>query len=100
MENNQKKLSLQILAVIATSKLAEKAAEMFKKDNMPLQYRFNAEGTASSEIMDMLGFGSVDKCMLVSIVPKQFSKVMLKQLHTELKLDTINSGIAFTMPIN
>jgi len=100
MENNQKKISLQFLAVIATSKLAEKAAEMFKKDNMPLQYRFNAEGTASSEIMDMLGFGSVDKCMLLSIVPKHFSKAMLKQLHTELKLDTINSGIAFTVPIN
>ena len=100
MENNQKKLSIQILAVIATSKLAEKAAEMFKKDNMPLQYRFNAEGTASSEIMDMLGFGTVDKCMLVSIVPKQLSGTMLKQLHTELKLDTVNSGIAFTVPIN
>lgn len=100
MDNNQKKLSLQFLAVIATSKLAEKAAEMFKRDNMPLQYRFNAEGTASSEIMDMLGFGIVDKCMLLSIVPKQFSKAMLKQLHTELKLDTVNSGIAFTVPIN
>ena len=100
MENNQKKLSFQLLTVITTPKLAEKTAEMFKKGALPLQYRFNAEGTASSEIMDMLGLGSTDKCVLVSMVPKHLSGVILDKLHSELHLDTVNSGIAFTIPLN
>ena len=47
----EKKASFQLLTVITTPKLAERAAEMFKKGALPLQYRFSAEGTASSEIM-------------------------------------------------
>lgn len=100
MDNNQKKLSFQLLTVITTPKLAEKTEELFKKGALPLQYRFSAEGTASSEMMDMLGLGSIDKCVLVSMVPKHLSGVILGKLHSELRLDTVNSGIAFTIPIN
>ena len=39
----EKKVSFQLLTLITTPKLAEKAAEMFKKGALPLQYRFNAE---------------------------------------------------------
>ena len=100
MENSQKNLSFQLLTVITTPKLAEKTAEMFKKGALPLQYRFNAEGTASSDIMDMLGLGSIDKCVLVSMVPKNLSGVILGKLHSELQLNSVNSGIAFTIPLN
>lgn len=100
MENSQKKLSFQLLTVITTPKLAEKTAEMFKKGALPLQYRFSAEGTASSDIMDMLGLGSIDKCVLVSMVPKHLSGIILDKLHSELQLDSVNSGIAFTIPLN
>ncbi|MFR7758559.1 MAG: hypothetical protein ACLU3G_05665 [Christensenellales bacterium] len=59
----EKKASFQLLAVITAPKLAERAAEMFKKGALPLQYRFSAEGTASSEIMDMLGLeASIKAC--------------------------------------
>lgn len=100
MESSQKKLSFQLLTVITTPKLAEKTAEMFKKGALPLQYRFSAEGTASSDIMDMLGLGSIDKCVLVSMVPKHLSGIILDKLHSELQLDSVNSGIAFTIPLN
>lgn len=100
MENNNVKLSFQLLTVITTPKLAEKTADLFKKSSLPLHYRFGAEGTASSEIMDMLGLGSIDKCVLICPVPKPLSGLILKKLHTELKLDTVNSGIAFTVPVN
>lgn len=100
MDNNQKKSSFQLLTVITTPKLADKTAEMLKQACLPLQYRFNAEGTAPSEIMDLLGLGSIDKCVLIAMVPKHFSGVILKKLHTELQLDTVNSGIAFTIPLS
>lgn len=100
MENTQKKLSFHLLTLITTPKLADKAAEMFRKAELPLQYRFNAEGTATSEIIDMLGLGGVDKCVLASIIPKDFSGVMLDKLKNELQMHAVNSGVAFTMPLN
>ena len=73
---------------------------MFKKGALPLQYRFNAEGTASSEIMDMLGLGSIDKSVLISMIPKDLSDVLMDKLRSELQLNMANSGIAFTIPLN
>jgi len=101
MENNQaKKMSVRLLAVITTPKLADKTADMFKKEALPLQYRFSAEGTAPNAMMDMLGLGSIDKCVLLTAVPKSLALSLLKKLHIELQLDTINSGIAFTLPLS
>lgn len=89
----------QLLMLIATPKLADKAADMFLKSALPIQYRLGAEGTASSEIMDTLGLGSIDKGVLISTVPEAFGRVMLGMLHSELRLDAVNSGIAFTIPL-
>ena len=100
MENAQKKMALQALLMIATPKLADKAAKMLQKEKLALQYRFNAEGTAPSEIMDMLGLGSVDKCVLVSITQKQQAEYILKKLRAGLQMNAVNSGIAFTIPLS
>ncbi len=97
--NNNKKVSYQILALIATPKLADKAADMFLSKKVPVQFRLNALGTASSEIMDTLGFGSIDKCVMLSMVPEEVGRTMLGMLHTKLRLDAVNSGIAFTIPL-
>ncbi len=99
MANNDKTRSFQLLVLITTPKLADKAAELFRKGALPIQYRLNAEGTASSEIMDMLGLGSVDKCILVSTIPQHFGEKMLGMLHAKLRLNTVNSGVAFTIPL-
>ena len=89
----------QLLVLIAAPKLTDKAAELFRKSALPIQYRLHAEGTASSQIMDTLGLGSSDKGVLISTVPESFGKVMLGILHEELRLDAVNSGIAFTIPL-
>ena len=99
MEQNTPKISYQLLMLIATPKLTDKAADMFLKSAMPIQYRLNARGTASSEIMDTLGLGGSDKCIIISTVPESFGSAMLFKLHSELRLDAVNSGIAFTIPL-
>lgn len=89
----------QLLMLIATPKLADQAADMFLKSALPIQYRLNAEGTASNEIMDTLGLGSIDKGILISTVPRSLGDAMLRMLHSKLRLDAVNSGIAFTIPM-
>lgn len=91
--------SYQLLMLIATPKLAEKASELFAEHKLPIQYRLSADGTASSEIMDTLGFGSVEKRVLIGMVPQSFGNEMLGLLHSRLRLDAVNSGIAFTLPL-
>ncbi len=99
MENKEKK-SFQVLTLITTPKLADKASEIFLENLLPIHYRFNAQGTASNEIIDMLGLGSPDKCALVTVVPKDKSSELLYKLQTQLRMHDINSGIAFTINLN
>ena len=100
MENQEKTPSFQLLVLITNPKLADKATRVFRKSTLPVQYRLNAEGTASSEIMDMLGLGSIDKCILMSTVPRQMGDAMLTRLRLELHLGAVNSGIAFTISLS
>lgn len=99
MENHENAPSFQLLVLITNPKLADKATRIFRRSTLPVQYRLNAEGTASSEVMDMLGLGSIDKCILMSTVPRALGDAMLLKLRAELHLGAVNSGIAFTISL-
>lgn len=100
MRNNENRGGYQLLALITTHKLADKAEGIFKKNRLPLQYRLHAEGTAPSEMMDLLGLGSVDKSLLLSMIPKGAAEDLLDDLKKKLKMHEVNSGIAFTIPLS
>lgn len=100
MEPSEKNFSFRILIVITNPKLSKKATKLFGEGAVPLHYKLNALGTASSEMMDILGLGSIDKHLLISILPKHFADEMLRKLHKSLKIGLPDSGIAFTMPIS
>ena len=92
-----KKATFRMLFLIATPKLVTKAMGLFKEGNVPTQYVFHAQGTASSEVMDMLGLDGVDKNILMSMMPKGFADEMLKKLRKRLHLGMPNTGIAFSV---
>ncbi len=95
-----KQVHFRILFLITSPKLTDKAIKLFHTGTIPVQYQLNGIGTASSEMMDILGLGSPDKSILITMLPKIFADKMLKKVKKELKLGTKNSGIAFTMPMS
>ena len=97
MADNRKKAAFRMLFLIATPKLVNKATGLFKEGNVPMQYVFHAQGTATSDVMDMLGLDGVDKNILMSMMPKFFADEMLKKLRKKLHLGMPNTGIAFTV---
>lgn len=91
---------LRVLFLITTPKMAKKAEEVFDASSVPIHYRVGAMGTASSEVMDVLGLGSPEKRVLISVLPKAAADSMLLKLHKVLRIGAVNSGIAYTLPIN
>ncbi len=100
MNPNEKNLSFRILVLITSPKLAQKATELYHEGGVPVHYRLNGMGTASSEMLDILGIGSSDKIVLVSMMPKTFADKMLLKLHEKLKFGVPGNGIAFTLPMS
>lgn len=91
---------IRVLFLVTTPKLSEKAAEMFQKEAIPIQYKLQAIGTAPNEMIDILGLGSPDKSILISLLTKECADETLRKLKRELRLGTINSGIAVTLPLS
>lgn len=100
MTNSSKKAAFRMLFLIATPKLAKKAMELSREENVSVQYVFHAQGTASSEIMDMLGLGGIEKNVLMCMLPKEIADGMLKKMQKRLHLGMPNSGIAFTVTMS
>ncbi len=89
-----------ILFLIVGQKLGQKAELLFKEAGTPVYNNVFAKGTATSEMSDMLGIGSVDKAVTVALSPKYAADAMLETLKDKLYLGTPNSGVAFTVPLS
>ncbi len=100
MNANEKNASFRVLMLITSPKLADKAEKLYREGSIPIHYRLNGMGTAPTEMLDLLGIGSSDKGILISILPKNFADKMLSKLYTELRLGIPGSGIGFTLPLS
>lgn len=100
MSNEESKTDFQMLILIIEFKLTNRAIQLFKQENVPVQYQFQANGTATSEIMAMLGFGNVGKTVFLSMMPKYFALEIMNKLKEDLKIGNSNSGIVFTVPLS
>lgn len=86
--------------LVTTPKIADKASKIFHENKVPIHYAVNAIGTASNEMMDILGLGSPDRSILISALPKNFADDMLSMLQAKLKFRIPGNGIAFTVAVN
>lgn len=100
MISNEKRPSFRILILIASQKLAKQAEKMFEDGAIHTYQCMTAKGTATSERMDILGFGDIDKTVLSTMMPTPMAETMLHKFKQELQLGAPNTGIAFTIPIS
>lgn len=96
---NMQRHEPRILFLICGTKLSRKAEELFKQGHVPLQHEVRAQGTATSNMIDMLGLGGMTKVIHICMLPKTMANEMMNKLTDELGLDKHNSGIAFTVAI-
>lgn len=100
MTNHSKKSAYRMLFLIATPKLVRKAEDLLKQEKVAVQHLFHAQGTATSEVMDMLGLDGIDKTISMSMMPKPCADDILKKLRKKLHLGMPNTGIAFTVMLS
>ena len=96
MSENNHPAAYRMLMIVTTPKISEMATKYFERKKLPIHYIVNAVGTAPSDIMDILGIGSPDKCIIVCMLPKTVSDVLLRELYVELMFGVPGNGIAFT----
>ena len=90
---------LRLLMVITDWEQVSKMKKFINRFPMHFGYITKAEGTASSETLDMLGLGQTDKALVLCVVPQVIAESMMKELTDLLLLKMRGTGIAFTIPL-
>lgn len=73
--------------------------KLYTKNQVFTHIRFEGKGTATSEILDILGIGSSEKDIILSITTRPAAKVLLKRLDDDLRGAAPSRGIAFEIPL-
>lgn len=91
--------AMRLLAVIVDHGKGEDVA-MFHKDNdVAYSFLIHGQGTVRSEMMQLLGLGTIDKDVVLALLPKHKVKTHLAGLSGLLTLKRPGKGIAFTIPL-
>ncbi len=92
--------ALRLLVTIVDSDKVKKVNTVMQRYPLPLNYQFYAWGTASSEILEILGLGAVKKAVSISVLPQVLVTSLLEQLRDDLRLERAGRGIAFSLPLS
>ncbi|MDE7220616.1 MAG: hypothetical protein K2O45_13525, partial [Oscillospiraceae bacterium] len=74
--------------------------KLYNKNQIFTHIRCEGQGTATSEILDILGLGGSEKDILLSITTCTAARVLLDKLDDELRGAAPGRGIAFTVPLS
>lgn len=96
----KKKKLLRMLVVILDHEVSEKADGFFKTHHAHFQFKMRGEGTANSEILDLLGLGSSTKTINICIGQKSEIDHIMEELTREFKLRVRGNGIAFILTLS
>ncbi|RKI64746.1 hypothetical protein D7V91_15575 [bacterium 1xD42-67] len=73
---------------------------LYRRQYVPIHIQCTGRGTATSEIMDILGLGSSEKDVLISFAAASAAKKLLYDLDNELRGHTGAAGIVVSIPIS
>lgn len=89
----------RLICLIAKAEIANKAEGILSERGIDVEYRMLVHGTASSEVMNLLGLGTTEKVMISAIATQGSASDLLPQMRKRLYLGMPDTGVAFTIPI-
>lgn len=90
---------VKLIVTIAERGSGNALAKFYEKHNVNCSFQCMGHGTASSELLDVLGVGSSEKDILLSIAGKMTADRLLDKLDNELQGNSFGNGIVFDIPV-
>lgn len=91
----QEQLSL-IISIIERGS-GGRLVKLYGENQVFTHIRFEGQGTATSEILDILGLGSSEKDIILSITTRPAAQALLEALDNELRGTVPGRGIVFSV---
>lgn len=91
---------LKVMMIIIDRNKTEKLLSKLDQLGVNFPHVFRAEGTAKSEILDVLGVGHSEKSIIFSTVSQETVAKVREVLTKDFDILKKGNGIAFTIPIS
>lgn len=99
MPASEKPEAAKLIVTIVDRGQGQAAARLYGKNRVTWHYQSAGEGTASSELLDVLGFGGAERDILFSLGARSGVNRLMELLREDLDDDAPIRGIAFDMPL-
>ena len=71
-----------------------------EENDVIFSFRLHGEGTASSDLMQLLGFDGAEKNMILSLLPEHKVRLVMKSISKLMNMSSPGRGIAFSVPLS
>lgn len=92
--------SLKLIFFIVDWNRAKALSRVFEEEKVRFHFASKARGTASSDILDVLGIGASDKAVVLCLEQAVMAPILLKEVRKTLGFNSPGAGIAFTVPLS
>ena len=91
---------MRLFVTIVDRHKGKEVIKLFEEVGCHFHEVIYGKGTAPKEIYEYLGFGNVEKEVVISIAPIDIIPFMIDILRTELHFDQPGHGVACTIPLD
>jgi hypothetical protein len=75
-------------------------SQVFDEEQVRFHFISKGQGTASSEILDLLGIGASAKAVVICLEQEILAPVLLKEVRQKVGRHSPGAGIAFSIPLS
>ncbi len=91
---------LKLLITIVNREKADFYMDLIQSFDVNMQFRASARGTASTDILHMMGLAESEKAVIFSVIREDRVKAALEALSTRFATIKNGKGIAYTVPMS
>jgi nitrogen regulatory protein PII len=91
---------LKLIFFIVDWHRAHVVSSVFVDEKVRFHFICKGRGTASSEVLDLLGIGAGEKAVIICLEQGVLIPVLIKEARKKLKHNSPGAGIAFTVPLS
>ncbi|MBR2651109.1 MAG: hypothetical protein IKD45_05560 [Clostridia bacterium] len=91
---------MQLLFTVVNRNKTEFFVDFLYSFNINMQMVLSAQGTASDQIVSLLGLTDTEKSVIISVVRRDKAKEALSALEEKFKTVKGGKGIAYTVPMS
>ena len=97
--NARKRTPLCIVCTIVERGAGQKIAKVYEKLGLGFHYRVSGEGTAPSDLLDILGIGTSERDVLISPAPREAAEGLVEMIHRDGISGVRAKGIMCVLPL-